>query len=276
MYKIRIMLTKTRTKTACVLIIGNEILTGRTADANLGFIGAKLMGIGVRLAHARTIPDIEEEIVRNLNEVRGSYDYIFTTGGIGPTHDDITATSVAKTFGVPYILNKEARERLIRHYNGEQNLNPGRERMAMTPEGVTLIDNPVSAAPGFKIGNVYVLAGVPAIMQAMLEGLLPTLAGGPPILVRVVGCKLPESQIATDLGALAARYAPAVEMGSYPWFRSGGALGLSLVLRGTDLNKLLQAEEELCVLIRKLGDTPVRAEEDPGSAAFSRKGTAAE
>src|ERR1043166_5255873 len=258
-------------KTACALIIGNEILTGRTLDINLGFIGAKLMGIGVKLAHARTIPDTEEEIIRNLNEVRPRYDYVFTTGGIGPTHDDITAASVAKAFGVGYGLHPEARARLIRHYNGEQNLNPGRERMAMMPEGVRLIDNPVSAAPGFIIGNVHVRGGAPPIRQAMREGLLPPLAGAPPILTRTIGCRLPESKIAADLGEVAARYAPEVEIGSYPWYRAGGALGLSLVLRGTELARLQAAEEELCAVIQKLGDTPVRAEEDPSAASPARK-----
>jgi molybdopterin-biosynthesis enzyme MoeA-like protein len=242
-------------KTAAVIIIGNEILTGRTPDANLGYIGAKLMGAGIRPAHARTIPDIEEEIIRNVNELRVAYDYVFTTGGIGPTHDDITAESVAKAFGVPLALDAEARARLLRHYGSEAQLNDARLRMAKIPEGAKLIDNPISGAPGFNIGNVYVLAGVPRITQAMLDGVLPTLAGGPPILTRSVGCQLAESKIAAELGDIAKSFSD-LEIGSYPWFQAQNNHGLVLVIRGVDRARIDAVEEALCNLIRKMGGEP--------------------
>src|SRR6185369_11930309 len=153
-------------KTACVIIIGNEILTGRTQDVNLGHIGKQMLEAGIKLAHARVIPDIPDEIVRNVQECSRAYTYVFTTGGIGPTHDDITAENVAKAFNVPLLLNPDARARLLRHYNNDEaQLTEPRLRMAMIPQGAKLIDNPVSTAPGFQIGNVYVMAGVPRIMQ---------------------------------------------------------------------------------------------------------------
>jgi molybdopterin-biosynthesis enzyme MoeA-like protein len=242
-------------KTTCALIIGNEILTGRTQEANLGYIGKKLLDVGLRLNHARVVPDTPEDIVQNVNECRGTYDYVFTTGGIGPTHDDITAENVAKAFGVPLTLNPEAKARLVRHYGSETHLNEARLRMAMIPEGGELIDNPVSAAPGFKIGNVYVMAGVPRIMQAMVDGIVPSLTGGPPIKTRSVGCFLPESQVAGGLRKIAEKYSE-LDIGSYPYFRPGG-YGLSLVVRGSDLNKLNSAVGDLCELITSLKGEPV-------------------
>lgn len=253
-------MTGTGNKTAAALIIGNEILTGRTQDANLGYIGKKLMTVGVRLAHARIVPDSENEIVAHVNDVRVHYDYVFTTGGIGPTHDDITAGCVAKAFGVALELNKEAKARLVRHYGGEEHLNEARLRMAMIPAGAKLIDNPVSAAPGFLIENVYVLAGVPRIAQAMIDGILLGLHGGPPIRSRSIGCFVAESMLAKDLGLLAERYAD-LDIGSYPYFRPGG-FGLSLVIRGTDVPRLDAAAAELCGIIKKLGGEPVLLNED--------------
>ncbi len=243
-------------KTACVLIIGNEILTGRTQDVNLGHIARKMMEAGISLRHARTIPDIEEDIVANVNEVRKAYDYVFTTGGIGPTHDDITAACVAKAFGAQLLVHPEARARLVQHYGSEAELTEARLRMAMMPEGSTLIDNPVSAAPGFRMGNVYVMAGVPSIMQAMLDTILPTLQGGPPILSRTIGCSIPESKVAQGLGDLAAHY-PDLDIGSYPYFKPGG-YGLSLVIRGSDVPRLEAATNELIALVQHLGGNPVR------------------
>lgn len=245
--------------TACVLIIGNEILTGRTQDTNLGHIGKKMMEAGIYLRHARTVVDVEEDIVANVNELRRKYTYVFTSGGIGPTHDDITAASMAKAFGVPLILNAEARARLLRHYGSEEQLTPARLRMAMTPEGATLIDNPVSAAPGFKMENVYVMAGVPRIMQAMLDGILPSLQGGPPILTRTIGCSIAESAIALELEALANSF-PDLEIGSYPYFRPGG-YGLSLVIRGKDAQIMDQAEAQLFALLQRLEASPVRLDD---------------
>jgi molybdopterin-biosynthesis enzyme MoeA-like protein len=214
-----------------------------------------MMARGIRLLHARTIPDNEEIIVENVREVSAEYDCVFTTGGIGPTHDDITAGAMAKAFNVPLLLHPEARAILLRHY-GAENLIEARLRMAMIPEGGTLIDNPVSAAPGFKIKNVYVMAGVPKIMQAMLDSILPELQGGAPIQSRTITCALAESRIAKALGELAVRYAE-VDIGSYPHFDQQG-YNLNLVLRGSDIPVLEQATEELFALLTAMEGKPVR------------------
>ena len=240
--------------TAAVLIIGNEILSGRTKDANLPHIAEKLGGIGIRLREARVVPDVEEEIIAALDALRARYSYVFTTGGIGPTHDDITSACVAKAFGVALERNPEAVARLERHYGDPSKLNEARLRMANIPAGATLVDNPISAAPGFQIGNVFVMAGVPNIMQAMLDGVLPRLQGGPALHARTVACELAEGRIAEDLGALQDRY-PDLEIGSYPYFRNG-FFGVSLVLRGTDEPRLEAATEELAGIVRRLGGTP--------------------
>src|SRR5690606_24888769 len=192
---------------------------------------------------------------RTLNEVRGRFDYVFTTGGIGPTHDDITAECVAKAFGVPLIQNPEALRQLKAHYADPADLNPMRLRMANTPEGAILIDNPMSRAPGFQIGNVYVMAGVPKIMQAMFDGLKHRLKGGAPMLSRTVRVELPEGKIAEGLASLQRRYAE-LEMGSYPAFRLGSGPSTAVVVRGTDAARLAAAVEELKGLIRSLGGTP--------------------
>lgn len=242
------------TPTAAVLVIGNEILSGRTKDANLSYIAEKLASIGVPVREARVIPDIEAEIVAAVDALRSRFSYVFTTGGIGPTHDDITAASVAKAFGLPLELNAEALDRLTRHYPSGK-LNEARMRMAQIPPGARLIDNPISAAPGFCVENVYVLPGVPRIMQAMLDGLLPHLAGGPPIRSRIVATPLLEGTIAADLGAVQADF-PDIDIGSYPYFRAG-AFGVSLVLRGTDLDRLEEATQATAAMIERLGGTCV-------------------
>ncbi|MEJ0010251.1 MAG: competence/damage-inducible protein A [Alphaproteobacteria bacterium] len=175
------------TVTACLVIIGNEILSGRTQDRNLAHIAAELNEVGVRLVEARVIPDIEDTIVATVNEVRGKFDYVFTTGGIGPTHDDITAAAIAKAFGVKLVRDKAAEKLLTDLYRGTDKLNEARLKMADVPEGSELIPNPVSTAPGFRVGNVYVMAGVPAIMQAMLKAVLPTLKGARKLPVRAGG-----------------------------------------------------------------------------------------
>ncbi|MGQ9369590.1 competence/damage-inducible protein A [Azospirillum sp. ST 5-10] len=246
-------LAESLSPTAAVLIIGNEILSGRTKDANLPYLAETLGGIGVRVREARVVPDVEEEIVVAVNACRARYTYVFTTGGIGPTHDDITSASVAKAFGVPLERNAEAVARLERHY-ATGALNAARLRMADVPAGAVLVDNPISQAPGFRIGNVFVLAGVPNIMQAMVDGLLPRLKGGPPIHARTVSCELAEGRIAADLAALQERN-PDVEIGSYPYFRNG-FFGVSLVLRGTDESLLDTVAEDLCAVVRRLGGTP--------------------
>ncbi len=236
--------------TACVLVIGNEILSGRTQDANLSFLGRRLNEIGIRLTEARVIPDIEPVIVETLNEVRARFDYVFTTGGIGPTHDDITAGCVAKAFGHPLTLNPEARARLEAHYPPGQ-LNEARLRMAHTPEGARLIDNPVSTAPGFQVENVFVMAGIPAIMQAMFEGIVHRLVGGKPLLSRSLTIAIGEGNIAQDLGRLQDTY-PDVEMGSYPFNRQGN-IGTRLVLRATEPARLDAAARELDGIVKALG-----------------------
>ena len=239
--------------TACVLIIGNEILSGRTPDANLAFLAKGLTEIGIRLREARVIPDDNDVIVSTVNAVRAAFDYVFTTGGIGPTHDDITARSVADAFGVALIVHPEAKRLLETHYPLGQ-LNEARMRMAMVPEGAVLLPNPISRAPGFQIGNVFVLPGVPSIMQGIFEQLRHRLVGGTKMLSRSVSCHLGEGTLANDLGALQARY-PDLEIGSYPYFWRGD-FGVTLVLRGTEKVRLADAVEELNTLIRTLGGDP--------------------
>ncbi len=241
--------------TAAVLVIGNEILSGRTQDTNLNYIAGKLTVHGVRLAEARVVSDVEGEIVAAVRALSGRYDYIFTTGGIGPTHDDITAEAMAKAFGRALIVDPQAAALFERHY-GAGNVTPGRLRMARVPEGATLIDNPVSVAPGFRVENVFVMAGVPAVMRAMLDGVLPTLAGGPRMLMRSIACQIPESVLAEPLGAIQARH-PDIDIGSYPWFRAGQS-GVSLVARGTDGATLDGVVDEICRMVVTLGGEPVR------------------
>jgi molybdenum cofactor synthesis domain-containing protein len=242
-----------RIVTACVLIIGNEILSGRTPDANLAFLAQGLNGAGIRLREARVIPDDHDLIVSTVNEVRRAFDYVFTTGGIGPTHDDITAQCMADAFGVALIVHPEARRLLETHYP-PGHLNEARLRMAMVPEGAVLLPNPISRAPGFQIGNVFVLPGVPSIMQGIFEQLKYRLVGGEKVLSRSVSCHLAEGTLAQDLGALQERY-PDLEIGSYPYFRRGD-FGVTLVLRGTDRDRLAAATEELKALVRTLGGDP--------------------
>jgi molybdenum cofactor synthesis domain-containing protein len=239
--------------TACVLIIGNEILSGRTQDANLAFLAQGLNEAGIRLREARVIPDDHDVIVSTVSEVRHAFDYVFTTGGIGPTHDDITAQCMADAFGVALIVHPEARRLLETHYP-PGHLNEARLRMAMVPEGAVLLPNPISRAPGFQIGNVFVLPGVPSIMQGIFEQLKYRLVGGEKVLSRSVSCHLAEGTLAQDLGALQERY-PDLEIGSYPYFRRGD-FGVTLVLRGIDRERLATATEELKALIRSLGGDP--------------------
>jgi len=242
-----------RIVTACVLIIGNEILSGRTQDENLGFLARGLGEAGIRLCEARVIPDLAEIIIGTVNEVRHRFDYVFTTGGIGPTHDDITAQSMADAFGVPLTMHPDARHLLETHYPPGQ-LNDARLRMAMVPEGASLLPNPISRAPGFQIGNVFVLPGVPRIMQGIFEQLKYRLSGGDKMLSRSISCRLGEGTLAQDLAALQDRY-PDVEIGSYPYFRRGD-FGVTLVLRGTDRARLGAATDELRALIVELGGDP--------------------
>ena len=226
-----------RTVTACLIIIGNEILSGRTQDANLAYLAKRLNEWGIRLTEARVIPDAEETIVATVNEVRAKFDYVFTTGGIGPTHDDITSECMAKAFGLKHGVHPEARALLEAHYEPGE-LNESRLRMAMTPEGAQLITNAVSWAPGFQVENVFVLAGVPKVMQSMLDGLRERLSGGAAMRSCALRVELPEGVLAQGLRVLQARY-PAVEMGSYPFHEDSvldlkNMLGADRMLLGSD------------------------------------------
>jgi molybdenum cofactor synthesis domain-containing protein len=241
------------TVSACVLIIGNEILSGRTQDANLAFLAQGLNEVGVRLREARVIADDPDAIVNAVNEARRKFDYVFTTGGIGPTHDDITSACVAQAFGVPLILHPEAKRILENHYP-PGGLNEARLRMAQVPEGAALLLNPISRAPGFRVENVFVLPGVPQIMRAIFNELKHRLRGGAKILSRSVSCTLGEGTIARDLSALQQRYGD-LEIGSYPYFRRSD-FGVTLVVRGTERQRIAAAIDELKGLIRALGGDP--------------------
>ena len=245
--------TAPKTYSACVLIIGNEILSGRVQDENVAFLAKGLNEVGIRLKEVRVIPDEAGTIADTVNAVRSIFDYVFTTGGIGPTHDDITAQCIADAFGVQLILHPEAKRLLEGHYPPGA-VNEARMRMAYVPDGATLLPNPISRAPGFQMGNVYVMAGVPQIMQATFNELRYRLRGGAKVLSRSVSCSLGEGVLARRLGELQARYSD-LEIGSYPYFRRAD-FGVTLVIRGTDRPRLLAATEELKVLILELGGDP--------------------
>ncbi len=239
--------------TAAVLLIGDEILSGRTKDRNLGYIADFLTALGVDLKEARVVPDIEEEIVAAVNALRARYTYVFTTGGIGPTHDDITADAVAKAFGVPIGHNPEAVKILMEHFAAiGREPNEARLRMARTPKGAELVRNAVSKAPGFRIGNVYVMAGVPKIMQAMLDEIGPGLTHGTPIMSRSVPFSIGEGDLAKPLAEIQERY-PDVVIGSYP-FEAGGRFGSNIVLRSRDEVRLAAATGEVEALAARLKD----------------------
>ena len=235
--------------TAAFVIIGNEILSGRTQDANLKFLGERLARLGIVLREVRVIADEYDAIADAVNALRPRHDYVFTSGGIGPTHDDITTEAIARAFGVPVIKHPEA-VRMLREYYGAE-LSDARLRMACVPDGADLIANPVSTAPGFRMENVYVFAGVPKIMQAMFDALQHILTGGPPIESRAVSIKMPESKIAADLAAVQARF-PQVALGSYPFARPDG-YGTTLVARSNDAKALAAAFADLKATLAKLG-----------------------
>ncbi len=233
--------------TAAMLVIGDEILSGRTRDSNMHYLAGELTRIGIRLAEARVVADDHGAIIAAVNALRGSHDQLFTSGGIGPTHDDITADAIAAAFGVPITHRADAMALLGAHYE-RQGLpfNEARQRMARIPDGAALIENPISTAPGFTLGNVHVMAGVPSIFQAMVASLLPTLTGGAPLLSQSLRVNRGEGEIAGDFGALAAEF-PDLQMGSYP-FNTNGVYGTNLVIRGTDPGRLDQAMTRLCAL----------------------------
>ena len=243
--------------TACVIIIGNEILSGRTKDVNLSHLGVELNESGITLSEARIVPDVPDAIISAVNECRAKFDYVFTTGGIGPTHDDITSECIAHAFGVDYELNDEAYEILKAHYKPGE-LNDARMRMARMPAGAELIENPISKAPGYCVGNVYVMAGVPMIMRSMFDSIRHQLSGGSPVLSRTVGGTIGEGKLASELAKVQKRYSD-IDIGSYPFFR-GGTYGTSIVLRSRNEGKLEAATDEVSRLISSFGVDPYLGE----------------
>lgn len=233
--------------TAAMLVIGDEILSGRTRDSNMHHLAGQLTERGIVLCEVRVVADDHAAIVAGVNALRAGVDHVFTSGGIGPTHDDITADAIADAFGVAITHRADAMALLQAHYD-RQGLpfNEARQRMARIPDGARLIDNPVSIAPGFSLGNVHVMAGVPKIFEAMLQGVLAGIAGGPPLQSRNLHLMRGEGDIAAAFGALAAEY-PDLAMGSYP-FNVNGQFGTNLVVRGTDAARLDEAFARLQAL----------------------------
>lgn len=230
--------------TASIIIIGNEILSGRTLDVNTQEIALTLGKKGIIVAETRTIPDIKEMIITHVRELSEKYDYVFTTGGIGPTHDDITAESIAAAFDLPYSRNEEIYQIIKNYYDSiEEKLNPAREKMAYIPEGADLIFNKATMIPGFITRNVYTMAGIPDIMKAMLESTLPNLKNGNVVKSKTIDIMLGESKIADQFSDLQKKY-PNIDMGSYP-FTKDGQHGTSLVLRSSDYLELDAAYAEL-------------------------------
>jgi molybdenum cofactor synthesis domain-containing protein len=236
--------------TAGVIIIGNEILSGRTQDTNLAYMGKQLDALGIRIVESRVIPDIEQTIIDTINHFRETYTYVFTTGGIGPTHDDITSAAVAKTFKVDLEKNGEA-VRLLEKYYEPGGINEARMKMANIPVGAKLIDNPLSGAPGFQMENVFVMAGVPAIMRLMFDGITDRLIGGDPIITFNVATNIGEGVLADGLSKLQDEY-PDINIGSYPYFKQR-KLGVNLIMRSTNVNRLEDLKEKLTAMIIQLG-----------------------
>ncbi|MFT5396818.1 MAG: molybdenum cofactor synthesis domain-containing protein [Gammaproteobacteria bacterium] len=237
-----------KTKTAGVIIIGNEILSGRTQDLNIAYIGKNLEKLGIVLAEVIVIPDVEETIIERVRSYSDKFDYVFTTGGIGPTHDDITTASIAKAFSVKLIRHPDAVATMEGYYD-PGTLTEARLKMADIPEGATLIDNPVSGAPGIQIENVFIMAGVPDIMQAMLDGLADRLIGGPPILTASVSTNLTESKLAAGMSKIQDECTE-VSIGSYPYFKRG-KLGVNIVLRSIDKILLLEQLALITTLVKE-------------------------
>jgi molybdopterin-biosynthesis enzyme MoeA-like protein len=234
------------------------VLSGRTQDANIRFLATRLGDLGIPVREVRVIPDVPATIVGTVNEVRGKFDYVFTTGGIGPTHDDITSECIAAAFGVPWEPHPIAWARMEKAYKPGE-FNAARQRMATMPRGAKLIDNAMSVAPGFQMENVYVMAGVPRVMQSMFEWLTPHLQGGQKIEQRAVyALGLPEGVIADGLTAIQNRY-PDIDLGSYPFYRPTGN-GVTLVAKGTSAADAETVIAEVTELIKTLGRTPIQGE----------------
>jgi molybdenum cofactor synthesis domain-containing protein len=243
-----------RIYTAAVIIIGNEILSGRTQDTNLRDIANTVGGWGIRVTEARVVPDMEAAIVSAVNELRARHDYIFTTGGIGSTHDDITAECIAKAFGVPLIEHPQIAA-LIRKYKASPDVIAAAMRMALVPDGAGLIDNLSGGPPGFFMGNVYVMAGIPSVMRAMLGSLATKLTGGAVVQSQSISGYVSEPMIAEPLRRLQAEH-PGVDIGSYPFFREG-KIGTTLVARGTDQAMIATVVGKIKQLLLSAGATPL-------------------
>ncbi|MGB7419416.1 MAG: molybdopterin-binding protein [Erythrobacter sp.] len=237
--------------TAGLVVIGDEILSGRTHDKNVAQVARWLQVQGIRLAEVRIVPDIEERIIAAVNAITAAYDYLFTTGGIGPTHDDITVDAVAKALGVPVVIHPEARALLERYYADKGGLSEGRLRMARVPEGADLIANRMSGAPGIRRGNVILMAGVPHITAGMLDALTGELEGGAPLLSKTLGCWVAESEVADVLRAVEDANANC-QIGSYPFFREG-RVGANFVIRSTSEDDLAQCAQELAKRLSEAG-----------------------
>ena len=241
-------MTKETKVNAAILIIGNEILSGRTQDTNTSTLATWLNSIGVKVEEVRVIPDVEEKIISTLNHLRNIYNYVFTTGGIGPTHDDITAESVSKAFGLKYEIHQEAYKILEAYYKPGE-FNKGRQKMVWMPSNANLILNPTSGAPGFNVENVYCLPGVPSILKSMLGGLKNDIVGGEPIISKTINLRTVESEIADSLTKVQNENKD-VEIGSYPFFKAG-KLGVSIVLRSEDQNKIDECNSKVLQFVNE-------------------------
>ena len=241
-------MTKKTKVNAAILIIGNEILSGRTCDTNTSSLALWLNSIGVKVQEVKIIPDIEETIVSSVNLLREQYDYVFTTGGIGPTHDDITAQSVAKAFNLKYEIHKEGYKILEKYYKPGE-FNEGRQKMIWMPKNAKLILNPTSGAPGFNVENVFCLPGVPSILKSMLGGLKNNIVGGEPILTQTISLRTIESEIAKSLTNIQDNNKD-VEIGSYPFFQAG-KIGVSIVIRSESQNKIDECSSHILNFVKE-------------------------
>jgi len=233
---------------AAILIIGNEILSGRTQDTNTSTLATWLNSIGVKVGEVRVIPDIEKTIIDTVNLLRNNYDYVFTTGGIGPTHDDITAESISKAFGLKYEIHQEA-FKILEAYYKKGEFNEGRQKMVWMPQNANLILNPTSGAPGFNVENVFCLPGVPSILKSMLGGLKNRIVGGEPILSKTISLRTVESEIAKSLTEVQENNQD-VEIGSYPFFQAG-KLGVSIVIRSEDQSKIDSCNSQILKFVNE-------------------------
>ena len=245
------MAERERIWTAGLLVIGDEILSGRTQDRNIAQVASWLQAQGIRLTEVRVVPDVIERIAEAVNALRAAYDYLFTTGGIGPTHDDITVDAVAQALGVPVVVHPRAKAILEDYYATRGGMNAGRLRMARVPEGAELIENRMSGAPGIAVGNIRMMAGVPAICAQMLDALTGTLEGGAPLLSETVGGWIQESEVAGLLHEVEAAH-EGCQIGSYPFFREGRT-GANFVVRSTDRAALDACVDALCERLGELG-----------------------